>query len=129
MFQKASREKLRFDTGKGQLSVEDLWDLPLTSTTGRPNLDSIAQELNKQLKTSDTVSFVNPSKKTNNTVQLKFDIVKYIIDVRLAENNARLQATEKAERKEKLRKLINAKEEEDLQGKTREELIAMLDEE
>jgi len=129
MFQKASREKLRFDTGKGQLSVEDLWDLPLTSTTGRPNLDSIAQELNKQLKTSDTVSFVNPSKKTNNTVQLKFDIVKHIIDVRLAENNARLQATEKAERKEKLRKLINAKEEEDLQGKTREELIAMLDEE
>lgn len=129
MFQKASREKLRFDTGKGQLSVEDLWDLPLISTTGRPNLDSIAQELNKQLKTSDTVSFVNPSKKTNNTVQLKFDIVKHIIDVRLAENNARLQATEKAERKEKLRKLINAKEEEDLQGKTREELIAMLDEE
>lgn len=129
MFQKASREKLRFDTGKGQLSVEDLWDLPLTSTTGRPNLDSIAQELNKQLKTSDTVSFVNPSKKTNNTVQLKFDIVKHVIDVRLAENTAQLQAKEKAEKKEKLRKLINAKEEEDLQGKTREELIAMLDEE
>ena len=46
IFEQASRNKLRFDTNiKGVISTEDLWDLPLTSDTGRVNLDDIAKAL------------------------------------------------------------------------------------
>jgi hypothetical protein len=38
LFQKATRAKLRFETPKGLLSVEDLWDLPLTSAINKANL-------------------------------------------------------------------------------------------
>jgi hypothetical protein len=53
IFEKASREKLRFSTSQGQFSVEDLWNLPLTSPSGRSvNLYDIANGLNKELKES-----------------------------------------------------------------------------
>ena len=50
MFEKASRMKLRFNTQRGVLSVEDLWDLPLIQ------LDNIAIALNKKLQESKTES-------------------------------------------------------------------------
>lgn len=60
MFQQATRLKLRFSTSQGQLTVEDLWDIPLTSTRNA-SLDSIAIDLHIQAKgASDIVSFVTP---------------------------------------------------------------------
>ena len=44
MFERAAKRKLRFTSSKGSLSVEDLYDLSLTS------LDSIAKGVNRQLK-------------------------------------------------------------------------------
>jgi hypothetical protein len=35
IFEQATRAKIRFSTPVGMLSVEDLWDLPLTSTQGQ----------------------------------------------------------------------------------------------
>ena len=40
IFKQAAKAKLRFPSSKGELRVEDLWDLPLTSKTG-PSLDSL----------------------------------------------------------------------------------------
>jgi len=50
MFAFATKKKIRFETSKGLLSVEDLWDLPLTSDNGRPNLDDIAKGIYKAMK-------------------------------------------------------------------------------
>lgn len=52
MFIKASRTKLRFESPKGLLSVEDLWDLPLISTMGKANLDDIAKTAFQALMSS-----------------------------------------------------------------------------
>ena len=127
MFEKASRLKLRFDTVQGLVSVEDLWDIPLVNHRGKANLDDIAKYLYKQLKDSDTESFVVKATKKDETLQLKFDLVKHVIEVRLAENEAAALLQTNKEKKQKLLMLIAQKENEALSGTSLEELRAMAD--
>ena len=50
MFEQAARLKLRFAVGaRVNLTVENLWDLPLTNVKGE-DLDHIAIELQEKLK-------------------------------------------------------------------------------
>lgn len=87
MFEKASRSKLRYDVGAGWINTEDLWDLPLVNnrTKSTLSLDVVAKLLNKQLKESEEESFVEKRSTANTMLELKFDIVKHIIKVKLAE--------------------------------------------
>lgn len=110
IFEIATRRKMRFDTSKGQLSCEDLWDLPLTSNTGKVNLDDIARNLHSQLKTDANVSFVFKERKSDETTQLGFDIVKHIIDVKLAEAEETRVRRANSEKKQQLLELIANKE-------------------
>ena len=126
IFEKATRQKLRFETQQGALTVEDLWGLPLTSQTNKANLDEIARNLFQKLKSGQDVSFVDTAKKTDATTQLKFDVVKYIIDVRLAENDAKNQAAAKAEQRERLQEIISRKQDQALEGASLEQLQAQL---
>lgn len=126
MFEKASRLKLRFDTAKGQLSAEDLWDLPLTSQTGKVNLDDLAKDLFRTLKNEgETISFVTPVGGGDRTVQLKFDIVKHVIDVRVAERDEAAQAASKRDQKQRILEVIAQKENEALLGSSLEDLRRM----
>lgn len=128
MFERASRLKLRFDTPKGQISVEDLWDLPLTSNTGRANLDTIAGDLYRKIKqTPDVVSFVNPSSPPADAdLKLRFDIVKHVIDTRLGENTKRAEAQSISEKKQKILGIIEAKENEALSAASIDDLRKQL---
>jgi len=127
MFEKASRLKLRFDSPKGFLSVEDLWDLPLTSQTGKANLDDIARGLHKQLKNSEDVSFVVKEHKSDETIQLKFDIIKHVIDVKLADNESARIAKDNKEKKQQLLAIISHKENEQLLNMPLDELKKIVD--
>ena len=127
MFDKAARMKLRFATRAGNLSVEDLWDLPLSSSTKKVNLYEIAVELHTELNTRKTISFVNnPAKDTDDT-QLKFDIVKHIIDVKMAENAKAVGERELAAKKQKIMEIITQKENEALAGQSLEDLRKQLE--
>ena len=57
MFERASKLKLRFNTEKGMVTTEDLWDLPLLQRNA-VDLDSLAKNLNKAVKESGEESFV-----------------------------------------------------------------------
>lgn len=127
IFEKASRAKLSFESSKGLLTVEQLWDLPLASQSGKANLDDIARELNRKLKSTDDVSFVLNVVSTNSWDQLKFDIVKHIIDTRLAENAAESNRRVNREQIARLSELLVAKQEEALQTLTPEEIQAKID--
>jgi hypothetical protein len=109
MFEKASRLKLRFESSKGLLTVEDLWDLPLTSRRAGTSLDDLAKNINRQLKEDQEESFVERSTK-NTELELAFDIIKHIITVRLAENDAKRVLAENKAKKEKLLEVIARKE-------------------
>lgn len=125
-FEKASRKKLRFETSKGNLTVEDLWDVPLISTKGGISLDDIAKDLNKKLKESDTESFVVKDKKDDSCIRLKFDIVIHIINVKLEERDKAEKLKINKEKRDKLLSLI-ARKEDDMYGqKSIEELKAEL---
>lgn len=123
MFERAARMKLRFATVQGNLMVEDLWDLPLNSKReDRANLDSIACDLHASLQT-ERKSFTNvESNKPDEVSQLRFDIVKHIIDVRLAEKAVADDARTRAENKQKILSLIARKEDDELAGTSLEEL-------
>ena len=83
---------------KGMISVEDLWDLKLQ------DLDSVFK------------------------LENKIQIVKFIVQVKQAETAERLAAKDKKERNQKIMRIIERKQNEALEGKSLEELTAMLEE-
>lgn len=126
IFEQAVRAKLRFSTSRGMVTTEDLWDLALSSSTGKPNLDDVAREIHRQLKEAEEISFVKPASASNAGVRLAFDVVKHVIGVKLAEREAAKQAADKAEQKQKIMGIIAQKQEEALSSKSLEELTAMV---
>lgn len=122
----ALRKKMRWASPAGTLTLEDLWDLPLTSKS-KANLDDIARELFAGLQnTKNTVSFVEPTKVLDTMLQVSFDIVKHIIDVKLAERAAAAEVADRAAKKQKLMELIASKKDEALSSKSLDELQAEL---
>ena len=128
MFESATRLKVRFETIKGMITVEDLWDIPLTSRTTGFSLDDIAKNLNKQVKESAEESFVVKKSTKNETLELKFEIIKYIIKKRLEEREAVNNELAKATQKEKLLQLLSEKKDENLKNKSVEEIEQMIKE-
>jgi hypothetical protein len=119
MFEKATREKLRFQH-KGLLSVEDLWDLNVNE------LDTIYRSLNKQQKSVQEESLLETRSKSNTTLDLQIDIIKHIVTVKLNEKAEQESRKEKSEKKQKLMSILAQKQDADLQNKSAEELQKML---
>ena len=63
MYDQALRRKIRFQSPKGMLSLEQLWDVPLRGH-GEFNLDTIAKEANRTLRMMSEESFVAARKTT-----------------------------------------------------------------
>jgi hypothetical protein len=123
MFQKASRLKLRFDSPKGLLTVEDLWDLPLTSEiSAKPNINAIAQGIIRQLKATQEESFVAKKASGDSILQLQLDILTVVRDVKLVEAETAAQAKKLADQKQLIGSLIEQKRNEKLAQTPLEEL-------
>lgn len=127
LFEKAVRWKLRFSTPVGQLTTEDLWDLPLTSNKARvANLNDLAKSLFKETKDADDVDFVNPKVEPNKELKASFEIVKHVIGVKIRERDAAEKAQETRAKKARILELIAKKQDEALAEKSEEELRALV---
>lgn len=126
VFEKATREKFRYPSAKGLLTTEQLWELPLTAKSGF-SLDDVAKAVNAELKAGGTESFVsteaNPAQAT---LAAKLEVVKHIIAVRLAEDEAAKAAAAKKLEKEKLIEILGRKQDAVLENLTEAELLARI---
>lgn len=120
LFEQASRLKLRYKTNCGLVTTEDLWDLPLTS------LDEVAKSLNKQVKEAGEESFIEVKSTANEKLELSFEIVKYVIKVKLVEQEAAKLAKENAAKKQQLLELLHQKQNEELGQLSIDEIKNML---
>lgn len=122
IYKQAARLKLTFDTVRGNVTVADLFDMPLTSKNGF-DLDTLAKKINKRLKDLGEESFVEVSDNTDRTIgELALDIVKDVIETRQTEAKAKLDDKARADEKKKLLGLLAEKQDEELKGLSREEL-------
>lgn len=121
IFEYAVRNKVRFPF-KGLISVEDLWDLSVT------NLDSIYKTLNKQIKQSEEESLLTVKTNIDTELEVQINIVKHIVSVKLAEQEAREKAAAKKAQKQKIMSIIATKEDEALKNSSVDDLRKMLDE-
>jgi hypothetical protein len=126
LFLDASRDKWRFESDKGLLSVEQLWDLPLRSRSGF-DLNAIAVAVNNDLRGLQEESFVEPrSDDGRKLLQSKLELVKIIIATKQAENQARVERAAKDQLKTKIREAIMAKKDQAISSASLEDLEAQL---
>jgi len=125
MFKQASRKKLRFTSPRGELSVEQLWDLPLQSTT-KANLNDIAIEISSSIKTVE--NFITGQSKDNSIGELKLSILKEIIADRLQENKDNMEKQKTLKEIAKLEGIQEAKADKALEKLSNKELNRKLKE-
>lgn len=121
MFEKAVKGKYRFPY-KGQIAVEDLYDLPLGS------LDTVFKTLNEEVKKTDEESLLQTKSAEDDILATKIEIVKYIFNEKLEEKKNQKEAAERKEKKQKIMQIIATKQDEALQNASVEDLQKMLDE-
>ena len=118
----AARNKIRFASSKGEISVEHLWDVPLRSRDGF-NLDAIAKAANKALKAASEESFVETRRTpANEKLEAALEIVKRVISVKLAEEAAAKKSAENRAERDKLLKILAEKQDGKLSALSEEEI-------
>ena len=128
LYKKAAQVKLRIQTCKGLLSVEDVWSLSLA------NLDSSIRSLAplvKKYQTEDSdLDFLSSNSDTKSEeislLELSFEILKDVYITKKEEANAKAKARETKEFNQKIMSLIAEKQESSLKDKSIEELMAMI---
>lgn len=117
IFERASRNKLRFSF-RGQLSVEDLWDLNVEQ------LDSLYKILSKEKKVTEEESLLSIKTTEETTLDLKIEIIKHIVTSKLSDaeriEKAKITRTEK----KRLEEIIARKKDAALENLSIEELEA-----
>ncbi len=130
IFEQATRRKLRFNSSIGQLSTEQLWDLPLIKATNRSgtDLDTVGRAIKRDLKTMEEDSIVKTRpdpRKEELTLQLA--IVVSIVETKQAEIKKAEESAIKREKRRVLNEALAKRDETDLAGKSREDLLKELE--
>lgn len=127
MYKIASRKKLRIQTNRGMLSVEQLWDL------SKEDIGELAKSIRKRINdqkgvTGDSeLDFLKPSAKTEETIdELTFRILKDIYQTKQAEEDKAHRRAAARENNRKILELIAKKQDQELENKSIEELEKML---
>ncbi len=129
IFEQASQCKLRFESNRGRISVEQLWDLPLTTTDANTvSLDDLAKAANRVLKQTNEESFVETAPNAVNALaQLQLDILKHVIAYKIAENKRKADAAVRRAERARILAQLAQRDQKDLEAMDRDALLKKLD--
>ena len=126
IFELATRKSLRYPTGRGAATTEDLWHMPLTSKTGF-DLDSVAKLVNGELKSVSEESFVATNKNPRAyDLELALEVIKYIIAYKLAEEAKAKDRAAKTLKRNKLIEQLGKKQDAAIEQLSEEEIKKQL---
>ena len=118
IFEKAVRIKLRVESKRGLLTVEDLWDLKVEE------LDTLYRDFKREARNAEEESLINPVN-VDERLTLKIEVLKHIVTVKLEEREAASKRAETNRKKAELLELIKSKENSAMAEKSLDELMEM----
>lgn len=120
MYKEALQKKLRFKTNKGMITTEDLFDLSLQ------NLNTLAIMLDKKISEAPKKSFIEELPAEENDDELRFGIVKDVINIKLKARKDNIDKAQADAQKKRILEILAKRNDEELEKKSTEELRAML---
>lgn len=120
MYKEALQKKLRFKTNKGMITTEDLFDLSLQ------NLNTLAIMLDKKISEAPKKSFIEELPAEENDDELRFSIVKDVINIKLKARKDNIDKAQANAQKKRILEILAKRNDEELEKKSTEELRAML---
>lgn len=127
MYKEATRLKLRFPSNRGELTVEQLWDLSLNSL--KNIVKSMYNAKKKFTKMDDELSFLEgvEDSEEQKLAELRYNIVKDIYTTKANENKEALSTAEKKAKKQQLLEIMQRKREQKFENMSEEELQKEID--
>lgn len=119
LFIKATKKNYQFPF-RGMINVIDLWELSVQ------NLDLVFKSLNADYKKSEEESLLSTQTKESEELSEKIDIVKYIVNEKLAEKKAKEDAKKNREMKQRLLEIKAKRQDAALEGLSDAELDKMI---
>lgn len=125
-FERATKQKLRFETSKGFITTEDVWDLPLKSRGA--DLNKLAKKYNKLLKDDTETDFVDGGNKDPGFTanQLRFDIILSVIDYKKSAAKLAELKSNNRDRENRIKEALENKKDSALLNMSEAELEAEL---
>ena len=120
LFEMATRSKLRFPSTKGELSVEDLWDL------SDKDLDVVYKNLKDQEVQSSEESLLDDAN-VDPKLTAAIGIVRYIFTTKRKEKLAEKERINKKQTQKKYIDALSKKQDEAIEKMSEAELRAMID--
>lgn len=124
IFKEAVIRKIRFQTVKGTICLEDLYDIPLASKD-KFNLNDIAKSIYSEIKESGDVNFVGGNTPTDETNELKLTLIKEVIKHKQEEARSKTELAANKSHNELIDRLIKKKEFENLKNMSVDELKSL----
>lgn len=123
IFKEATRNKLRFESDRGLLTTEQLYDLKLT------DLDKIARGVSKKIKShEEEESFIERTVHAETySLTLMLDILKDVISDKLDYEQSVKERNEKANKRKILLDALASKENEEITKMSKDEILAELE--
>lgn len=112
--------QVRFNLGNGLVTVLDLWYYPVEA------LDKLYTELYSELEATNKASLLTPKTKVTNLLQLKLDIIRDVVETKLAEKEAKELKVLREMQANTIREKLAAKKDQALDSLSEEELLKQL---